>query len=101
MFAELKKKQHRYLIMKVSDDNTEIVIEHTGARDESYTDFTSKLPKESGRYGIFDYDYKMDDGSSRDKIVFVLWAPDDAPIKAKMLYTSSKGRKLPQHWLQH
>jgi cofilin len=32
----------------------------------------------------------MNDGSERNKILFIVWAPDSAKIKEKMLITSSK-----------
>jgi Cofilin/tropomyosin-type actin-binding protein len=35
-------------------------------------------------------DYDAEGGVRRCAILFILWAPDDALIKEKMLYTSSK-----------
>ncbi len=48
-----------------------------------------ELPENECRYGIFDYEF-TDDGRAQSKILFVVWAPDTAKIKAKMLYASSK-----------
>merc|ERR1711982_154109 len=48
-----------------------------------------QLPERDCRYAIFDYEFQVD-GGQRNKITFILWAPDSAPIKAKMMYTSTK-----------
>ncbi len=45
------------------------------------------------RVGIFDYEF-TEDGRQQGKILFVVWAPDTAKIKAKMLYASSKVRTM-------
>ncbi len=33
------KRSHRYMIIKVNEDNTEVVVEHLGARDATFEDF--------------------------------------------------------------
>jgi len=90
-FQELKLgHQHRYLIFKLSDNNSEIVLEKTGPPSATYEEFVKCLPGNDCRYGIFDLSFTADDGGQRNKIVFILWAPDSAKIKSKMLFTSSK-----------
>ena len=49
-----------------------------------------QLPEEDCRYCVVDLDYKTDDGRPQDKLLFVNWAPDSAPIKSKMVYASTK-----------
>merc|ERR1712146_670036 len=56
-----------------------------------YGQFVENLPKDDCRYAVYDFEYDQPDcGGKRSKILFVLWSPDTAKIKSKMLYTSSK-----------
>lgn len=43
------KRTHRYLIYKVSEDKTQIVVEHVGARESSFDDFKELMPKDECR----------------------------------------------------
>lgn len=83
--------------MKINDDKDRIVIDTNMAaagitNDQNYyeTEFTAKLPPKEGRYAVYDLAYKTDDGRPQNKLVFITWAPDEAPIKEKMMYASSK-----------
>ncbi|XP_053317142.1 destrin [Spea bombifrons] len=40
-------------------------------------------------YALLDIEYVTGESKKRD-LIFVLWAPEDAPIKEKMLFASSK-----------
>merc|ERR1719378_870829 len=75
-FQDLKLgHKNSYIIYKVSD----------------YGQFVENLPKDDCRYAVYDFEYDQPDGGGkRSKILFVLWSPDTAKIKSKMLYTSSK-----------
>ena len=44
------KRSHRYLIMKVSEDKTRVVLEHLGERTTTFEEFKEKMPKDSCRY---------------------------------------------------
>lgn len=89
----MKREPHnyRYFIYKIVDD-TEIVIESTGANTESYDDFAEKLSQITNdcRYGLIDLDVTTKDGRPTSKLVFLSWSPDTARVKSKMLYASSK-----------
>ncbi len=39
---------------------------------------------------VYDFDYVNADGCQFKKIIFVMWSPDSAQIKAKMMYASTK-----------
>lgn len=65
------------MIFKIHEDK--IVLECHGTGDAK--EFQSKLPSHDCRYGVFDTD---------SKIQFVMWCPDCAPVKPRMLYASSK-----------
>jgi cofilin len=43
------KRAHRYLIMRVTEDKTQVVIEKKGARDETFEQFKESMPKDQGR----------------------------------------------------
>merc|ERR1712224_154013 len=91
-FQELKLGHKlRYVLYRLSDDLSEIVIDKEGQPSAEYTEFTAALPKDDCRYAVYDFEYDQPDGGGkRSKILFVLWSPDTAKIKSKMLYTSSK-----------
>eukprot|EP01097_Dermamoeba_algensis_P010080 TRINITY_DN7291_c0_g1_i1.p2 TRINITY_DN7291_c0_g1~~TRINITY_DN7291_c0_g1_i1.p2 ORF type:complete len:139 (-),score=35.06 TRINITY_DN7291_c0_g1_i1:103-519(-) len=90
-YQELKLgKSARYILFKLSDDLKEVVVDKVAPSDTPYKDFLDSLPANDCRYAVYDFEFTAEDGGQRNKIVFVLWAPDSAKIKPKMLYTSSK-----------
>ena len=83
-------RKFRYALFKISDDFKHVVLEKKADASATYEDFTGELPADACRYGVVDYEYKSADGRATSKILFVVWAPDSAPIKSKMLITSTK-----------
>ena len=83
------KHSYKYIVFSMNDAMTEIVILKKGEKDATYDNFLEELPENDCRYGVFDYEF-TDDGRLQSKILFVVWAPDTAKIKPKMLYASSK-----------
>jgi cofilin len=89
-FQELKLgKNHRYVLFCINADNTEIIVEKTAPKTATYQEFVQNLPKDDTRYAVFDFEYQQE-GGLRNKILFVVWAPDSAKLKRKMLVASSK-----------
>ncbi|KAK6528782.1 cofilin, variant 2 [Orbilia ellipsospora] len=89
-FEDLKlKKTHKYIIYKLSANKTTIEIDKSGS-EEDYDAFLTQLPENDCRYAIYDFAYKTDEGAPRNKICFYAWSPDDAPIRSKMVSSSSK-----------
>ena len=39
---------------------------------------------------MFDFDYVNADGCQFKKLIFIMWSPDAAAIKSKMMYASTK-----------
>lgn len=68
----------RYFIYKIVDDS-EIVIESTGANTETFEDFANKLLQVTNdcRYGLIDLDVTTKDGRPTSKLVFLSWYVDD------------------------
>jgi len=89
-FNQLKLgKQHRYVLYKINDSNTEIVVENTQPKTATYEDFVKALPRDDCRYAVFDFEYQQE-GGLRNKILFVVWAPEGSKLKRKMLIAASK-----------
>eukprot|EP00053_Salpingoeca_punica_P003916 m.45988 g.45988 ORF g.45988 m.45988 type:complete len:142 (-) comp12494_c0_seq1:550-975(-) len=90
-FNEIKlKHQHKFVVFRVNNDLTQIIVDEKAGPEAQYSDFISKLPRDDCRYAIYDFDYSLPDGGVRNKLIFVVWCPDTAKIKAKMLYAASK-----------
>ena len=82
--------KYRYVIFTFSDDLRHIVVEKTADPSKTYNDFLDDLPPRDVRYAVYDYDFKAEDDTMRNRLVFIVWAPDTAPVKRKMLIASSK-----------
>ncbi|KAF8182348.1 actin depolymerizing factor [Pholiota molesta] len=89
-FQELKlKHKHRYIIFTLNKDLTEIVVEKTSSAAD-YDDFIADLPEVECRWAVYDFEFEKEGGGKRNKIVFISWSPDDAKIKQKMVFASSR-----------
>ncbi|KAJ1976650.1 cofilin [Dimargaris verticillata] len=90
VFQQLKSKRaFKYVIYKLSDDKKEIVVD-SKSDNADYDDFVAALPPKDCRYAVYDFEYERANEGKRNKICFFIWSPDEAPIKSKMLYASSK-----------
>ena len=90
-YNELKtKKASRFLILVIENEKEVVIGENCTDRAASWESFVAKLPSDAPCYAIFDYEWNTPDGK-RDKILFISWNPDNAKIKQKMLYASTKG----------
>ncbi|KAI0087038.1 hypothetical protein BDY19DRAFT_323900 [Irpex rosettiformis] len=90
-FQDLKLgKKHKYIVFSLSDDLKEIIVAKTSA-DSNYESFIADLPETECRWAVYDFEYDAEGGAGkRNKLIFVSWSPDDAKIKSKMLYASSR-----------
>jgi len=84
------RKSYSYIIYKISDDKKYIQIECKGEPGASFAEFCSKLPDGDCRYGILDVPISTKSGAEANKLIFVCWSDDNASVKPKMLYASSK-----------
>jgi len=97
-YDEVKKdKKNRYIIFVIEDEKM-IKVEKVGARDATYDDYTEDLTKHGDtecRYGLYDYEYEnqcegiADASQKKQRLFLMIWCPDTAKIKKKMLYSSS------------
>jgi len=92
-----KKHMHRYVTFHIKDDK-EIVVDKVGAREANFSDFIDAVKQKDGnsedcRYAILDYEFTLEaqgtEASQRDAIILIMFVPDNAKIKKKMLYSSS------------
>eukprot|EP01057_Protomagalhaensia_wolfi_P005791 Protomagalhaensia_wolfi_Nauph_80__5790@NODE_715_length_2077_cov_1389_038763_g492_i1_p2_GENE_NODE_715_length_2077_cov_1389_038763_g492_i1NODE_715_length_2077_cov_1389_038763_g492_i1_p2_ORF_typecomplete_len125_score23_04Cofilin_ADF/PF00241_20/1_2e27_NODE_715_length_2077_cov_1389_038763_g492_i1194568 len=74
------KHMYNYLIFVVKDQK-QIVVDVKGKGP--YTEFKSNLSNSACRYAAVEV-------PGTTKIVFILWAPDNAPVKDRMIYASSR-----------
>ena len=82
--------KYRYIIFNFTEDLRFVTVEKTAEASKTYDDFLDDLPPKDVRYAVYDYDFKAPDGTDRNKLVFIVWAPDVAPVKRKMLIASTK-----------
>lgn len=90
-FNELKLgKKYTFIIYTLNEDKTQIVVKETST-DSDYDNFLEKLPENDCLYAVYDFEYEISAGEGkRSKMIFFAWSPDTAPIRAKMVYASSK-----------
>ena len=78
------------MVFKITDDKKSIVIDCTGEPGAPFEEFCSKLPEGGCRYAVLDVKINTKSGAETSKLIFVAWSDDNASIKPKMLYASSK-----------
>ena len=95
-FYELQRnKSFDFIIYKISDDRTHVELDYTHPREAkfNYQSFLDKIIQyQICVYAILDYQYQSRDGSPMSKIFMINWNPEEAPIRSKMLFASTKGQ---------
>merc|ERR1712217_594056 len=61
-----------------------------GEKGADFASFTCKLPDGNCRYAVLDVEINTKSGATTNKLIFIAWSDDNAAIKPKMLYASSK-----------
>jgi len=88
-FQDLKlKKKYKYIIYNLNKTNTEIIVEKTSTSTD-YEEFLKDLPETEARWAVYDFEFESGEGK-RNKLCFFSWSPDDAKVKQKMVFASSK-----------
>ncbi|KAF5317553.1 hypothetical protein D9619_013164 [Psilocybe cf. subviscida] len=82
-------KTHKYIIFTLNKGLTEIVVEKTST-EKDYDKFLEDLPEAECRWVAYDFEFEKEGAGKRNKIVFLSWSPDDAKIKQKMVFASSR-----------
>ena len=84
------RSAYGYIVFKITDDKKFITIDTKGEKGASFEEFCSKLPDGECRYAVLDVEINTKSGATTNKLIFVAWSDDNASIKPKMLYASSK-----------
>ncbi|WWD18172.1 cofilin [Kwoniella shandongensis] len=90
-FQELKTgKKLSYVIYGLSDDKRSIIVLKT-SEDKDFDKFIAELPEKECRWAVYDFEFELPGGEgTRNKLTFVMWSPDDANVRNKMVFASSK-----------
>lgn len=89
-----KRHKHRFVTFHI-ENNKEIKVDQVGERSATVGDFFDalKIADKDCRYGVLDYEFTHEaegtGASKRDAIVLIMYAPDTAAIKKKMIYAAS------------
>ncbi|KAG8563642.1 hypothetical protein GDO81_016162 [Engystomops pustulosus] len=74
----------------IPEEGKEILVGDCGDKiPDPYTHFVDMLPHDDCRYALYDCTYETKE-SKKEDLVFLFWAPDEATLKSKMIYASSK-----------
>ncbi len=82
------KKSLSYMVFEI--DGGKVHVKETAATGATWDEFKALVAgKVGGCYAVFDYSLNLDGGRILNKLVFVSWVPDSAPVRKKMMYGSS------------
>ncbi|CCW59572.1 unnamed protein product [Phytomonas sp. EM1] len=84
---DVRMKHTRYAVFSINSDGKEIVTTKVGPREATYDQFIEQINLNEPCYVAFDYEYV--DGPLISKLLLILWIPDTAKPRIKMLYSSS------------
>ncbi|XP_075959095.1 cofilin-1 [Anarhichas minor] len=94
---EEKKKRKKAVLFCLSadlknivlDEGKEILLGDLVNISDPFGHFVGMLPQKDCRYALYDATFETKETKKED-LVFIFWAPEDAPLKSKMIYASSK-----------
>eukprot|EP00672_Neobodo_designis_P022496 CAMPEP_0174849918 /NCGR_PEP_ID=MMETSP1114-20130205/18198_1 /TAXON_ID=312471 /ORGANISM="Neobodo designis, Strain CCAP 1951/1" /LENGTH=135 /DNA_ID=CAMNT_0016084333 /DNA_START=33 /DNA_END=440 /DNA_ORIENTATION=+ len=82
-------RKNRFQIFQI-ENKKEVVPKQFGDRAATLEDFFKVLIENTPAYGVFDYEWKDNDGCQKSKVVFVSYVPDTLKPMDKMMYAGSK-----------
>lgn len=78
-----------YMVLKVNEE-PRVVIERIGELGETWDSMSEQLPREDGRYIVFDYKRKLEEGKAVSKLLFAYWCSFYVPISRKIQLSTIK-----------
>merc|ERR1712050_561753 len=89
--------ENKFVIFYIPDKK-KIVVEHEGkssefagkSNEEIFEAMKEKMPDAEARFAVYDCPIIAKSGAETNKLIFIMWNSDNAPVKSKMLYASSK-----------
>ena len=88
--VKMRTSNLQWATFRVEENEGSVLTDSTGEVSGAYDDFLNALPEGECRYAVYDYKYTNADGCEYSKLVFIVWNPDSARLKNKMLYASTK-----------
>ena len=88
--VKMRTSDLQWATFRVEETEGSVLTAATGAVDGVYEDFVAALPEDDCRYAVYDYRYVNSEECEFRKLVFIVWNPDSARLKSKMLYASTK-----------
>ncbi|XP_071377046.1 non-muscle cofilin 1-like [Centroberyx affinis] len=88
------QEHSKFVLLKIDndkiivDEDNNLKVKDVKGDENVYKRLTSLLPKKQCCYALYDCCYETKETAKED-LVFIMWAPQDAPIKQRMLYASS------------
>ncbi|KAN0079950.1 hypothetical protein V8E55_009516 [Tylopilus felleus] len=90
VFQDLKlRKKSKYIIYNLNQGLTEIVVQKA-SKEGDFETFVADLPASECRWAVYDFEYDVGSEGKRNKICFISWSPDDAKVRQKMVFASSR-----------
>lgn len=86
-YQELKRRKVNRVFNRLSDDLSTVVPESEGTL--THEELLERLPADAPRFVACDFAFTNGGGNKLSKVVLVSWSPDGAPVKEKMVHTSS------------
>lgn len=88
--VKMRTSDLQWATFRVEENEGSVLTDATGEISGAHDDFLKALPDGECRYAVYDYKYTNADGCEYSKLVFIVWNPDTARLKNKMLYASTK-----------
>jgi len=89
--VKLRSSGLQWAVFRVEETEGSVLTDTTGAVGAGdFSSFLAALPANECRYAIYDYEYVNSEDCVFQKLVFIIWNPDGARLKNKMLYASTK-----------
>jgi len=88
--VKMRTSDLQWATFRVEETEGSVLTAATGCVDGEYEDFIAALPEDDCRYAVYDYRYINSEECEFRKLVFIVWNPDSARLKSKMLYASTK-----------
>ncbi|KAI8868745.1 actin depolymerizing protein [Ramicandelaber brevisporus] len=76
VFTDVSRRKLRYAVFKLSDDETQIIVEKKGERDTDYQTFLDELPENEPRFTVYDFPVDEKPKTTNTKLVFIHWNPE-------------------------
>eukprot|EP00026_Physarum_polycephalum_P014964 Phypoly_transcript_15538.p1 GENE.Phypoly_transcript_15538~~Phypoly_transcript_15538.p1 ORF type:complete len:169 (+),score=18.95 Phypoly_transcript_15538:213-719(+) len=73
--AMTRDKRYRWITFRMSDDESQLIVDQHGARDSTYESLLAALPTQYPCWVLLNFDYRTARGPN-SKLMFIMWVPD-------------------------